>query len=104
MGHLKDLVLKWNDTWKYDYWFRKKYNIRFNSKEHREVSQIDVKFNFIEHVLANNEEAISSIRNKQLAIYEKTGSWLRDRKMSKEAEDALFDLIDINNLGNGETN
>jgi hypothetical protein len=47
---------------------------------------------------------VLSIKEKQLEIYKKTGSWLRDRKMSKEKEDALFDLIDINSLGNGEKN
>jgi hypothetical protein len=98
MSYFKEIVLKWNDVWRYDYWFRKKYNIHFNSEEHRSLNQIDIKFCFVEHILASEEEVNNEIREKQLKIYNETGDWLRDRKLSKEKEDALFDLIDIDKL------
>ena len=92
---LSEFVLKWNNTWAYDFWWRQKYKVPFGSKEHLDANQIDIAIEYVEDKLA--EEAFKDHKKKQenKDHLEKTGEWIRvdDKKQKK-----LFDNIDISNL------
>lgn len=45
---IRELVILWNRKYKLDFLFRKKHNIRFNSREHRETNPISMCFELIE--------------------------------------------------------
>lgn len=48
---LQDLVKKWNLLFPLDRWYRKKYNIPFNSSKHRVLSFIDMYFEYYEYYI-----------------------------------------------------
>ncbi len=41
-------IVKWNNKFPLDFWWRSKYNIPYGSKGHREMSFIDMLFDFQE--------------------------------------------------------
>lgn len=95
MDSFDDVLILWNNKFRYDYWYRKKYNIAFNSEEHRAINPIDVKMNYVEENLMEQERMRFVNEQKGEQIYEKTGRWLKKRKRSEAQEEALFDLIDF---------
>lgn len=95
---MNDLVLSWNSMWRYDFWYRQRYNIAFNSEAHRALSQIDIKFDYLEKKLAEQQREKYEQQQKELEQYNKTGQWLKDSKIDKKQEDELFKHITIKNL------
>lgn len=92
---ITDLVLHWNNKFKYDYLFRRKFNIPFNSSEHRALSPIDVKFAVLEEKMILEERKKYQRIEAERKKYEETGQWLRKRKLSEQQEEELFSLIDF---------
>lgn len=92
---LKSFIIDWNNKWRFDYWYRDKYEVAFNSPEHRMLSPIDVKRNFIEETLISREREKYIVKKKDEKVYEKTGQWLKKIKKSEKEEQALFDLVDF---------
>lgn len=80
---LEGFVKRWTVLWPYDSWFRRKYKIAFNSSQHRELTQIDIKFEYIEDRLAE----------KEFKKYEEEKK-LKDKQIKKNEKD-LFDQIKI---------
>jgi hypothetical protein len=93
---LRELVLEWDNEWRYDYWWRKKYNIPFNSERHREANQIDIAFEFMENQITNESLDQLKLDEENKKMLER-GEYIRsnfDEKKQKE----LFDKMDISNL------
>jgi len=98
---IEELVRGWNSDWKFDYIYRHKYKLPFNSPEHRVLSPIDVKFDFLEEKLMERERDQYIKREKDLKDYKLTGKWLNKTKMTKKAqadEDDLFGSINTDDL------
>lgn len=57
---LKDSILKWSIRFPYDRLWRKKYNVAFNSPDHRESNFIDQVFDIIE------DEVFEQLINKSV--------------------------------------
>lgn len=91
---LKEFVLRWDNSWRFDFWWRQKYNVPFNSEIHRAANQVDIKFEFIEQILANQEYERMKNDEEKLKKYKETGQWLALRDDS-ERQKKLFDLINI---------
>lgn len=93
--NLDELIIQWNIQYRYDRRWRKKYNIPFGSKEHLEASQIDIYFDIKEDILFEKleKEYLESKKDKQ--EYEKTGKFLKERKLSQKDEDALYKKIKL---------
>jgi hypothetical protein len=59
------IVIWWNNTYIFDYWWRKKHNIPFMSNDHKNADAVDIIFEYIEDdmmkKLASNpkEEAVT---------------------------------------------
>lgn len=73
---VQDFVYKWNIDFPVDKWYREKYNIRFNSKEHRETSFRDMIFEFME---------VTSYRGLLSQEYNpKTGEFIKEKEIVNE--------------------
>ena len=90
---LIDLVRRWNRTWRYDYWYRAKYNIAFNSEQHRAIDPLTVKFEYIENCIANAQLEQSVINEAKIKAL-KEGRWIEEN-IDQEKQDKLWDKIDL---------
>jgi hypothetical protein len=91
-------IEKWNAKWKYDFWWRRKYNISFGSKQHREVSQIDISFEYFENRLYEKTiEKIEEDKEKK-KVYKETRRWINEPDSSKDLDSKLFDRLDLKKL------
>lgn len=92
---VRDFVIRWNNTFPIDKWYRDKYNIKFNSTEHRKISFGDVLFEFIEKQVY--DEALNNVD------YEPNkGKFFKGRKKEKEISYELaqeeFSKINLNDF------
>lgn len=88
------LLYWWNSKFPHDRKYRLKYNIGFNSPQHRELNPIDIYMDIAEdHLFETLTEEIKTDR-KNTELYKK-GIWITQREEhSKELED-MFDNIPI---------
>jgi len=92
---LQDLVLNWNNAWKFDFWWRQKYNIPFGSETHRSISQIDIKFDYLENLLAKKQQDEMKRLDEGRKKLTETGEWIRENEANQKRQDELFDKIDL---------
>lgn len=92
-----------------DYWWRKKYNISFNSPQHRQMSLIDIYFEYREEMLIKEyrkkaEEEQDAKENEMLKINNDKEVVKMTKKEIEEDYDNLdlsqFDKIEEINYGN----
>lgn len=95
---LSQFITRWNDTWGYDFWWRKKYNIPFGSKKHLSANQIDIAFDYIEDKLAEKSFNEYSKQEKNKTHLAKTGEWIKPTKVNEKEQKELFDKVDISKL------
>ena len=92
--NIKELVEHWNKVMPIDRWYRKKYNIPFNSPTHRAVNIIDMFFEFLEFV----EDIDKEKKNKQEPYNKGDGNFMKEITYTQKDIDDLFDEIDIDNM------
>lgn len=66
---IRDSVIDWNIRFPIDKWWRKKYNIAFNSKSHRES-------NFLDQLFEYEEEKLFSELSSENKYIPGIGEWL----------------------------
>lgn len=92
--NIEEFVKKWNNICPIDKWYRKKYNIPFNSKRHRDISLIDM---YIEYIEFLNEH-----KNKDNIVEEEyikgKGNFIKSPLSSKYDLDKAFDELDIDSI------
>lgn len=95
---LQEEIEKWNGKWKYDFWFRRKYNIPFGSQQHREANQIDISFEYFENRLY--EKTIKKIDDdkEKEKVYKTTKRWINEPEGQADLESKLFDKLDLKKL------
>lgn len=74
---IKESIIDWNVKFPYDYLWRKKYQISFNSLEHRSVSQIDIYFEMYEEYVIQESSKKQKEKEDLLDFYKSSGKWLR---------------------------
>lgn len=89
----KSFIVAWNIRFKYDRLWRKKYNIPFGSEQHLKANQIDIYIDMYEDKVIQDIQLLYTQKQKDLEEYRKTGVFLKEEKMSEEAEDKLFKRI-----------
>ncbi len=84
---IKDFVIRWNNKFPLDSWYRRKYGIAFNSQKHREVSFLDMLVEYEEEQLFKRllEERDSESNEDGVEVV----------KMTKKELDKEFDDLDI---------
>lgn len=93
-----NFVNEWGKMFVIDYWWRKKYNIPFGSKQHREMSFIDMAIEYQEEKLVN-----SIIERKENEDNELLGLNLSEDKevvkMSQSEIDSDYENFNIEEYG-----
>ena len=92
--NIKELVEHWNKVMPIDRWYRKKYNIPFNSPTHRAVNIIDMFFEFLEFI----EDIDKEKKNKQEPYNKGDGNFMKEITYTQKDIDDLFDEIDIDSM------
>lgn len=96
IDRLKKFIIDWNNQFPFDRLYREKFNIAFNSTQHRELNQIDIKLFFLESFMFNNYEQQYIEERRNMDNYLKNGVILKDLPVEKVSE--LFDAIDMKNF------
>jgi hypothetical protein len=92
----RQFLLEWNLEFPLDHWWRKKYNVPFNSPKHRAVSAIDMFYDWLEDHMFEDYVSETQEKNEKLKIYQETGKWLHvDAEQAKTDLIEKFDKIDI---------
>lgn len=89
---LEKFVIDWNNKFPLDRWYRKKYNLRFNSSQHRGTNLVDIYFEFIEDRLYKEAETKTSVEKQKEEKYKQNG-WLEPKKI--QVDEINFDPKDL---------
>lgn len=93
--NIEKFIVNWNATFPIDRWYRKKYNIKFNSKEHRELDLMDMYFEYMEEVTMYEINKVSDYKpniGKYMKSIPQKELTLED--VRKEMEEIDFSLYD----------
>lgn len=90
-------VIEWNNKHPIDYWWRQKYSIPFNSKQHRQASLIDMKFEWEEDQVYKELQNRKEKEEKLKQSYEEYG-FLSPTQQGEEDDEQLFNDLDLDNL------
>lgn len=86
INEVKEFILQWNVNYPVDKWWRQKYNIPFNSPDHRIVSFIDISIEYEEEQLFKSIKPNGYIPN--------SGEWwkppIEDENLSPEEKIESF--------------
>ena len=98
-NEIRQFITSWDSKYPVDLWYRKKFGIRYGSKEHRELRLIDIRFELEEQRLIEHQEQVDLYKKQQLEKYKDTGSFVEQYSVEEE-EDLLdvFDNLDLNSL------
>ncbi len=94
---MKEIVVQWDNSWRYDHWWRQKYKIAFNSKEHQEASQFDIAFEYMESYLFELSTNNFKKQEEKEKRFKKDG-WISESTSSKSKNKKAFDNLDISKL------
>lgn len=92
----KQGLKKWEDLFPLDSWWRKKYKVAFGSKQHLEITQLAIYYDWLSDQI-NREffEEMKLIDDKKEKL---VLSILTDRSPQKEMTDREFDDLDLSKL------
>lgn len=95
-GNVQKFVNWWNASFPFDYWFRKKHNIPFNSELHCQSNFID---QYIEYLESKSFKEFSEKTNEEKKKYEPgKNNWLLPKKYTESDIQEMFDNLDIDKL------
>lgn len=88
---IRGFVIKWNNDFPIDRWWREKHNVAFGSKFHKEVDFIQMFLEYEEDLM------VSNLSNSNT---EETSDFFSDqgKKLSTKQIDEAFDEFDFNDL------
>ena len=91
-----EFVKKWNIDFPLDRWYRKKFNIKWGSDEHRETTLFSIHFEYQEETIFNRvREEIEKEEKKEKYT---PGDWFNTEGEDIEG-DSAFDQLDISKIG-----
>lgn len=103
MPDLRTQIVDWNNRFPLDREWRRKYNVAFNSPEHRATSQLDIYLEWLENRLFDEavEKAVKGIEMQK--EYDE-GNWLKKQEeiMTTEEDLDAFDKLDVTVLNTEE--
>lgn len=86
----RSLIIAWNNKFPYDRWWRQKYNVAFNSPQHRSMSQIDIYIEYLEDKLFKEHEERMIRESKEVEDYKK-GIIIKEKDLESEID--IFELM-----------
>jgi hypothetical protein len=88
-----EFITAWNATWRSDYWWRKKYNVAFNSEQHRAMDPVDIQIDYMENQLVQQYMDQLEKEEQDKPLIEK-GEWMKENEKISAAQDA-WDNMDL---------
>jgi hypothetical protein len=98
----RSFIIQWNNDHPLDRKFREKYNIAFNSVEHRKSNQLDILLEYVESKCFEDAEQHFSLEQEKLTKYE-NGVWISEREVSEDQSLDLFEKINIASINNKDS-
>lgn len=95
---VRHFVKWWSFNFPLDIWYRRRFDIRFNSDEHRKLNLIDMMFEFEELVIYQEAVFEDAEEKKRVEYFDETGRWLYQEEYSSAVVDEAFDNLDISKL------
>ena len=89
---LKQFIFNWNNLFLLDKWWRDKYKVSFNSKQHLEANQADILIEYIESSMYEEHTV------KTLDLLKKEDRFKKDGWISKNEEVEEVSEDDFNNI------
>ena len=90
---LRRSIISWDNAWKFDYLFRRKYKIPYNSETHRKMNQIDERHDLLETEVYDDQIGQMIEHDKELEELNK-GHWFKPYA-EEDFENDLFDKIQL---------
>lgn len=93
----RQFVTEWNVAHPIDHWWREKYNVPFNSAQHREMSFIDMRYEYEEDALyaeLRRPDAPPAKVVEAYQMYQLNGQYLDGAPPVKITSNELSDLFD----------
>lgn len=98
--NLREFIIDWDNRFSFDLWWRRKYNIPFNSQRHRKMCLIDIKIERVEILLM--EEYEQKMEKKRNYLEDKDiwkDSWLQSQKVDNTPlTDDEWENLDLSQL------
>lgn len=86
---MRNKIIKWNNEFPLDRWWRTKYSIPYNSLQHQEVSQLDIFFEWYEDYIFEELRERNKLAKEKLAL-------LNDGiLLSRRTEESNVDFEDL---------
>jgi len=98
LKELKTFIIKWNQFFPLDLWWRRKYKVAFNSPQHRAISPIDIAFEYWEEKMLKKSVKLREVEKKDLADYKETHKMLKDKAFAKLSKKEIIEIYDNINL------
>jgi len=102
ISDIRRSIKRWNVLYPLDKWYRDKYNIQYNSIQHRQLDVINIRVEFEEHVLYVESMRELSRESNKAKYKPGYGDWLVKQTMqedlSQEEVEYIYDKIDISKL------
>lgn len=94
--NIQEFYQKWNKNIPIDKWYRKKYNIPFNSSTHRNTCLADMFLEFYEFIKYSKQ--VTKKEEEQEPYQKGKGNFMKEIEYSKADIDKLFDELDIDKM------
>lgn len=98
-NELKNFMIRWSNKFPFDTHFRRKNNIRFGSKEHKELNFAYIALDQQEEILILESKASFLKQEINKKLYEESGIWLnppnKKININQTLSQAEFDSIDL---------
>lgn len=101
VNSLRNLVIDWNMKYPVDHWWRKHYKIPFGSPEHRQMTFLDMAFEYIEYVEFRIIDIQRKLKDKREAdiktneLFSQVSPGKEIVPMSKKEISAEYDNLDL---------
>ena len=94
---MREEIVRWNNRFPLDRWWRKKYSLAYNSQLHQEISQLDIFFEWFEdEIFKDYEHNQELFKEKEEKL--KNGELLTSRSVESEEQEFMFDSLDLSQL------
>lgn len=91
-------MMWWNGRWSYDLRYRMKYNIPFNSKDHRELDPYTIALQITEDDLVKSERERMKRVEQGEKLYFEDGKILIEREQNEQEIQEVFDQLNLDEL------
>lgn len=101
----KEGIIEWNNRFPLDLWYRRKYQIPFGSKKHREINYVDIYFEYSEDNLFKKfelEEEELNKKKERLTISGQVFTKTIYKELTEKETDDIFDTLDLSQFNQEE--